>query len=805
MHKSPVLPLLILVLLLTSVTFAQDATPEATGAPEHNGWRLRTPSAEAYLAQIPAAIEQWREDLPVYYGKIPDQPLVYALLDEMDWRFTEEEIFGVSSLVLSEAYSALQYSIFGTQDVIDRRTWTLAIFRAWLRENPVDFRSVSEVTITGVGVATVTLVDFDADGTEDFLLEFSPDFPTFLVLQLAPHLPEGYAIVAAVGWYEGGAYSAEWYSFDIRDLNGDQKPEWIVVVDYYLPGNWSNCGFIDVLSWRNGQLTSVLSEVQHYCQQGWGRPSNLTFTYPDTDGDGVYDIQLDETEYDNWDCDWAYRRVLVWDSANYVLSREENIYADSLGCAMHFAEPLMWENDFATAIPIYEHGLQTGWITPETEYSAPRRREIEQYVKVRLLLAYAFVGRMEDAQAMLNRLLAEAPQSGVMTELITALADAEFAPLPLCTAAYNVYSFYEHSTFFSGTLPTSIQAGRIDTIDSRLEDYPPEASKAGCNAPAIIDQRLAETPLTTDRSPIDQLAERHIEIQNVLRTDLNEDGTYEWLIWPLAWVTPIFLAPSDAHFVLSRPELRQPTNPYAVITTHSLPDGAGQALVDWIYLDFNPTNVELYYYDVPGYPCTQTTEGVYRSIKGSMRLWRLVDDRLVFMQEVPLCETRSVEELFQNQDMELNAWALVSGENYSSIYGDAIYRWDAEQQLYVAPPVMQQPAPTPVPGIGAVEVGSEVEAALLTDQALFMALNTVRPEFRAANFASVLTVIDDALRQRHPDAHPVIVEGLRYYRALTLEALNRPDEALAEYVAIYGAAPDSAWGLLAALHLVRVE
>jgi hypothetical protein len=40
-----------------------------------------------------------------------------------------------------------------------------------------------------------------------------------------------------------------------------------------------------------------------------------------------------------------------------------------------------------------------------------------------------------------------------------------------------------------------------------------------------------------------------------------------------------------------------------------------------------------------------------------------------------------------------------------------------------------------------------------------------------------------------------------YLRALALEALNRPDEALAEYIAITEAAPESAWGMLAALHL----
>lgn len=40
-----------------------------------------------------------------------------------------------------------------------------------------------------------------------------------------------------------------------------------------------------------------------------------------------------------------------------------------------------------------------------------------------------------------------------------------------------------------------------------------------------------------------------------------------------------------------------------------------------------------------------------------------------------------------------------------------------------------------------------------------------------------------------------------YLTALAVEALERPDEALAEYIALYEAAPDSTWGMLAALHI----
>ena len=47
-------------------------------------------------------------------------------------------------------------------------------------------------------------------------------------------------------------------------------------------------------------------------------------------------------------------------------------------------------------------------------------------------------------------------------------------------------------------------------------------------------------------------------------------------------------------------------------------------------------------------------------------------------------------------------------------------------------------------------------------------------------------------------------EHSRYYRALALEALNHPDQALAQYITIYAHGPES-WKMLAALHLERVE
>jgi hypothetical protein len=80
----------------------------------------------------------------------------------------------------------------------------------------------------------------------------------------------------------------------------------------------------------------------------------------------------------------------------------------------------------------------------------------------------------------------------------------------------------------------------------------------------------------------------------------------------------------------------------------------------------------------------------------------------------------------------------------------------------------------------------------------------VRTAFAQVDFALALEILTTALSQPEP-RDPSLVEAFHYYRALTLEAVNRPDEAQTEYVAIYEAAPESAWGMLAALHLERGE
>jgi tetratricopeptide (TPR) repeat protein len=75
------------------------------------------------------------------------------------------------------------------------------------------------------------------------------------------------------------------------------------------------------------------------------------------------------------------------------------------------------------------------------------------------------------------------------------------------------------------------------------------------------------------------------------------------------------------------------------------------------------------------------------------------------------------------------------------------------------------------------------------------------------DFQAALDLIDEnaAGNADYYRDNPDSLYSYQYNRGYILEMLDRPDEALTEYIAIYEAAPESGWGMLAALHLERID
>ena len=139
------------------------------------------------------------------------------------------------------------------------------------------------------------------------------------------------------------------------------------------------------------------------------------------------------------------------------------------------------------------------------------------------------------------------------------------------------------------------------------------------------------------------------------------------------------------------------------------------------------------------------------------------------------------------------SWGIGVGQP-QRVACDLPYLLEQIALMTATPPPTATPLPTATP-----------DAILLAEQ---QAQNDIRltvfdlaHTFRSGDIYDVLsqseTVLDSLLVGPTSD----IALLARHYRALALEALDRPDEVLAEYLAIIDTAPNSAWGMLAALHL----
>ena len=158
-----------------------------------------------------------------------------------------------------------------------------------------------------------------------------------------------------------------------------------------------------------------------------------------------------------------------------------------------------------------------------------------------------------------------------------------------------------------------------------------------------------------------------------------------------------------------------------------------------------------------------------------LQILHLDGQHLRSLNRFRLCESRQLNEILPNPN-ELHVW------NPDEI----VYLWNSEEMAYEIP-------------IDDAVVEPETR---LTETCYSAAYGYCG---FAQTGTDALAMFDATLANPPEDAEPLFLTAIHYYRALTLEELDRSEEALAEYVAIYEGAPESAWGMLAALHFERVQ
>lgn len=98
--------------------------------------------------------------------------------------------------------------------------------------------------------------------------------------------------------------------------------------------------------------------------------------------------------------------------------------------------------------------------------------------------------------------------------------------------------------------------------------------------------------------------------------------------------------------------------------------------------------------------------------------------------------------------------------------------------------------PTPLP---VEESPSDLQAAAYVQSGIYFALSQKKYQNVQENLETLLS--------SPTSDYEVYAQELVYWRAVTFEFMQQPNQALASYIAIYESAPESAWGMLAALHL----
>jgi hypothetical protein len=261
------------------------------------------------------------------------------------------------------------------------------------------------------------------------------------------------------------------------------------------------------------------------------------------------------------------------------------------------------------------------------------------------------------------------------------------------------------------------------------------------------------------------------------------DGRDEWLIWVEGHYNPLLFVSDgdDYHISSSDFQFISGSSLPTMLENYRLPDDAGQAWITWSLVSI-PGEV-----DCVNYECAHP----WCSWLHYLHIWQLENGELVDRQQIPICEAPSIDELFPT-NKEILGWTDTGDPDIPA--EPITYVWDAQQRLYLLPVSV-----TPTPTLSAPP--NPVITPTPASNGYYNYFYYFRTAFEEKDFDKALQIIDNALLDPGHSAFP----DLHYWRGLTLEALNHPDDALAEYVAIYQAAPDSAWGQLARLHLDCVK
>lgn len=786
--------IIFICLLFTLTISAQDSLTEVS-------YHLRQPTLDDYIQNFRPIIEQWRIATQADNNAI--QPWIDEILNiEIEASYDQLAQYDAETL-----YFILNGYRESYSNWIDQSRWGQAIILSWLNQNQIDLASTSEFELHDLKVA-VTSRDFNGDDINEYVLDVQSDlFSQFLVLQTSNR---GYQLLKSpLPWL--GCCSTYWsQQSDViqeqgfQDLNADGLPEWILAESGYGGGGFKD-GKLFVLQWENGELIDLTPDLYVFglpSDESSIFPRNVDVVYENTDSSDAIEIITHQQFNDSWGCNSIETRIFSWNASEniYSLSDQYRDFDDSAGCNLRFAQDAIWSNDYSNAIPLLEQSIQQfSKNNINSDQAVPNN--FQAYASIRLALAYAMTGQIDKAKTTINH-VNPAPDDKMIVDLLdsaqTSLNTRANAS-DLCFSMFNVFSRYYldwQMNPYWGNTEDYIVAWAVPT------SYPPRSNSAaaGCDAYGILDKILQETLLLSIQ-PLEYLRQYNIPIEGYFHADLNQDGIEEWLIWiDLHHSDPILYISGEKYYQTSRPNwFTNPPSDYRQWFEWQLPDG--EPVWGLLHFDDEHTYSEIYISlygsgggGTIGYCLDEQGEFNKDLYPGDLVLFRLDEENeFDFFFKADICEGITLEDIFPQgtASTEIFAWdAPTYNDDVDYPLVATRFIWDAQEHTYIT--AESQPVPTAIQATDSLAYPDENR----------LEYYQIRPSLEDKP-EQVLEIVDNFL-SHIDDAHDfsnLDIQAAYYYRAFAYEKLGHNDEALADYVTLYTQAGNTAWGMLAGLHI----
>jgi len=772
--------------------------PQVQGQDNSQKYRFVQPKAADYSEKAEAILAKAKTGY-AYFEERTGTTEFETLSDEMFWRLVEQHQINYQQMI--KIYRTLASSKQAQNTASDDR-FIPHLIELWLAENPTN-------------LYTTSTLSFD-----DFQFEVRPFQNTAMYTLIMRKAPFDSSALYHTGLLGGGSnYVAvrdeqdkylvpdlpvPMFSGVLQsgDLNGDGQPDF-AYLNYSHAGNSYTILNLYIVTLA-GEKFQTLDQVE-FRSGPVGSDPVLTWNFAQFDDDKAQELMTTQLFYDNWGCDFIRVTYYDWqkDGTLNSESAQDNL-PKSFNCLLRQAEQELWKKEYTDAADLYQQAFA------KSGGDAPFR-----YLgQIHFGLVDLLTGNKPHARLLFSSLNipSEDQKDYSWVEAIKQAYLNDPRLLPVCQAIYDQGFNFANPYLLSGTVyisdggfygPSSYDPGL------NLED-------ASCDLPAIMQDELAKVRFSTVQTPVEQLLEAGLKVKDFIKADFDQDGDDDWVVWadsigidPMLFIADgseytrrVLSGRGSGDIYLPSADMRQPDllNQYRII---HLPDGH-LALMN---IDFgHDIYAETVCYMCGGGPPITCAENEYAPDpargKGDLTLWRLEGGQLTSFFFAQLCGWGYQANLFPDGE---GGQTLLAGDEFatsssqedgSSEIRQVIYTWDENTHTYVASP---QPPMTliPTPTLASTPVSQNASPLYV---GTFMSMHE---SFAKHDYQRVLEMIDAALAQEKP-SDPSLVTTFHYYRALTLEALQRPDGALKEYIAIYEAEPDSAWGMMAALHLEKI-